>query len=90
MATDAGSTGMSVPNTVEEVLMARIDRLSEGAKLVLQIGAVMGREFGGGLLREVTGLPEQGSWPIPPPSLRPSYSMSAACRHRRPISLNTP
>ena len=54
-----GSTGVSVPNTVEEVLMARIDRLPEGAKLVLQIGAVIGREFSGELLREVAGLPEQ-------------------------------
>jgi DNA-binding CsgD family transcriptional regulator/tetratricopeptide (TPR) repeat protein len=39
--------------------MARIDRLPEGAKLVLQIGAVIGREFSGELLREVAGLPEQ-------------------------------
>ena len=54
-----GSTGVSVPNTVEEVLMARIDRLPEGAKLVLQIGAVIGREFSRELLREVAGLPEQ-------------------------------
>jgi class 3 adenylate cyclase/DNA-binding CsgD family transcriptional regulator len=48
-----------VPDTVEEVLMARIDRLPEGAKSVLQIGAVMGREWGETLLREVAGLAEQ-------------------------------
>jgi predicted ATPase len=48
-----------VPDTVEEVLMARIDRLPEGAKLVLQIGAVIGREFSGELLREVAGLSVQ-------------------------------
>jgi DNA-binding CsgD family transcriptional regulator len=36
-------TAMPVPDTVEEVLMARIDRLPEGAKSVLQMGAVMGR-----------------------------------------------
>jgi DNA-binding CsgD family transcriptional regulator len=47
-----------VPDSVEEVLMARIDRLSEGAKSVLQIGAVMGREVSGELLREIAGLPE--------------------------------
>jgi predicted ATPase len=52
-------TGVPVPNTVEEVLMTRIDRLPEGAKLVLQIGAVIGREFSGELLREVARLPEQ-------------------------------
>ena len=59
MATHGEGHGMPVPDTVEEVLMARIDRLPEGAKSVLQIGAVMGREFGWELLREVTGLPEQ-------------------------------
>src|SRR5262245_25261536 len=48
-----------VPDTVEEVLMARIDRLPEGAKNVLQIGAVMGREWSEALLREVAGLAEQ-------------------------------
>ncbi len=39
--------------------MARIDRLPEGAKSVLQIGAVMGREWSEALLREVAGLAEQ-------------------------------
>jgi DNA-binding CsgD family transcriptional regulator len=55
----AKASVMPVPDTVEEVLMARIDRLPEGAKSVLQIGAVMGREFGWELLREVMGLLEQ-------------------------------
>jgi predicted ATPase len=54
----AQATGMPVPNTVEEVLMARIDRLAVGAKSVLQMGAVMGREFSGELLRELAGFPE--------------------------------
>lgn len=54
----ARGTVMPVPDTVEEVLMARIDRLPVGAKSVLQMGAVMGREFGWELLREVAGLPE--------------------------------
>jgi class 3 adenylate cyclase/DNA-binding CsgD family transcriptional regulator len=54
----ARATGMPVPDTVEEVLMARIDRLSEAAKSVLQMGAVMGREFSGELLTEIAGLPE--------------------------------
>src|SRR5262245_11554381 len=45
-------------NTIEEVLMARSDRLAEGAKSVLQMGAIIGREFSGELLRELAGLPE--------------------------------
>src|SRR5262249_40632001 len=54
----AQATGMPVPNTVEEVLMARMDRLADGAKSVLQMGAVIGRAFRGELLRELAGLPE--------------------------------
>jgi DNA-binding CsgD family transcriptional regulator len=55
----ARGPAIPVPDTVEEVLMARIDRLPEGAKSVLQIGAVMGREWSEALLREVAGLAEQ-------------------------------
>ena len=55
----ARARAVPVPDTVEEVLMARIDRLPEGAKSVLQIGAVMGREWSEALLREVVGLAEQ-------------------------------
>lgn len=54
-----GATTVPVPETVEEVLMARIDRLPEGARSVLQIGAVLGREGDRALLQEVVGLPEQ-------------------------------
>jgi predicted ATPase len=52
------SAEVHIPDTVDEVLMARIDRLPEGAKSVLQIGAVIGREFGWELLKEVSGLTE--------------------------------
>jgi predicted ATPase/class 3 adenylate cyclase/DNA-binding CsgD family transcriptional regulator len=52
------ATALPIPDTVEEVLMARIDRLSEGAKHTLQIGAVIGREVSDALLREIAGLPE--------------------------------
>jgi class 3 adenylate cyclase/DNA-binding CsgD family transcriptional regulator/tetratricopeptide (TPR) repeat protein len=54
----AQAAALPVPDTVEEVLMARIDRLAEEAKNVLQIGAVIGREVSGELLREIAGLPE--------------------------------
>ncbi len=53
-----GNTAVQVPETVEEVLLARIDRLPDGAKSVLQMGAVVGREFSLALLKEVSGLPE--------------------------------
>lgn len=36
---------ISVPESIQEVLMARLDRLEEEPKRALQIGAVIGREF---------------------------------------------
>ena len=55
----AEATSLQVPDTVEEVLMARIDRLPDGAKSVLRMGAVIGREFRWEVLQAVTGLAEQ-------------------------------
>jgi class 3 adenylate cyclase/DNA-binding CsgD family transcriptional regulator/tetratricopeptide (TPR) repeat protein len=55
----AETATVHIPDTVEEVLMARIDRLPEGAKGVLQIGAVIGREFRWEVLKAVTGLAEE-------------------------------
>jgi predicted ATPase len=52
------ATTLHVPDTVEEVLMARIDRLPEEAKQVLQLCAVIGREVSWELLKEVAALPE--------------------------------
>jgi predicted ATPase len=52
-------THWQIPTTVDEVLMARIDRLPEGAKSVLQMGSVIGREFSGDLLRGLSGLTDQ-------------------------------
>ncbi len=49
---------IEVPATVQTVLAARIDRLSEVAKQVLQTGAVIGKRFPELLLRQVSELPE--------------------------------
>jgi adenylate cyclase len=49
---------IDVPETVQAVLSARIDRLSEREKAVLQTAAVIGREFELRLLGEVAALPE--------------------------------
>jgi tetratricopeptide (TPR) repeat protein len=38
-------TDLLVPNTIHDVVMARIDRLPENTKRLLQIAAVIGREF---------------------------------------------
>ena len=54
---DAGSaaSGLLVPDTVHGVLTARIDRLPESAKRVLQTASVLGREFSLRLLEAVWG-----------------------------------
>lgn len=44
--------GMSVPSTLQDSLMARLDRLG-GARSVAQLGATIGREFSYDLLRAV-------------------------------------
>jgi predicted ATPase len=51
-----GERAVQVPETVDEMLMSRIDRLPEGAKGLLQLGAVIGRELSHELLRELSGL----------------------------------
>ena len=47
---------LQVPLNVRSVLAARIDRLSEAAKRVLQTASVIGKEFPGPLLEAVAGL----------------------------------
>ncbi|HXG14632.1 MAG TPA: AAA family ATPase [Calidithermus sp.] len=54
----AGSTAtIAVPDTVQDVIAARIDRLGEREKRTLQTAAVIGREFPLGLLRRVGETP---------------------------------
>jgi class 3 adenylate cyclase/tetratricopeptide (TPR) repeat protein len=51
-------TDLMVPNTIHDVVMARIDRLPEPAKRALQLAAVIGREFPMALLQSVWRRPE--------------------------------
>ncbi len=54
----AGGT-LAVPDSVQGVLAARIDRLPETAKHVLQTAAVLGREFSEQMLRAIADAPER-------------------------------
>ena len=47
---------VTVPSTIQDVIMARVDSLPEGAKGLLQTGSVAGREFSHDLLKRVTEL----------------------------------
>jgi len=54
---ERGEPGVAVPETVQEVLVARIDRLPDGPKRVLQTAAILGREFPLRLLRAILERP---------------------------------
>jgi len=49
---------VSIPARVQDVIMARVDTLSEEAKGLLQIGSVIGREFNHELIKKVTEIQE--------------------------------
>jgi class 3 adenylate cyclase/tetratricopeptide (TPR) repeat protein len=48
-----GEEGVTVPETVQQVLAARIDRLTADQKAAIQVAAVLGREFSLDLAEEV-------------------------------------
>jgi len=47
---------ITIPSTIQDVIMARVDSLPEGAKELLQTGSVIEREFSYELIKLVTGL----------------------------------
>jgi class 3 adenylate cyclase/tetratricopeptide (TPR) repeat protein len=49
---------MAIPGTIQDVIMARVDALPDGAKTVLQTGSAIGREFSCELIKRVTGVPQ--------------------------------
>ena len=52
-------SAISVPDTVQDVIAARLDRLAEPQKRTVQTASVIGREFGLALLRRVSDLQDQ-------------------------------
>jgi class 3 adenylate cyclase len=54
---EAGGYALDIPASLQDALMARLDRLS-GAKQVAQTAAIIGREFSYELLRAVTSISE--------------------------------
>lgn len=55
----AEASALAVPDTVQAVLLSRIDRLPATAKRLLQAAAVIGKDVALPLLRLVTEVPEQ-------------------------------
>src|SRR6185503_2450872 len=50
---------LSVPDTIQGIIMARLDRLGEDGKRTVQLASVIGRQFLGRLLQRVAGLAER-------------------------------
>ena len=50
---------VTIPGTIQDVIMARVDSLPEAAKDVLKTGSAIEREFSYELIKRVTGMPEQ-------------------------------
>jgi tetratricopeptide (TPR) repeat protein len=50
---------VTIPSTVQDVIMARVDSLPEGVKRLLQTVSAVGREFSYELIKRVTDLSEQ-------------------------------
>jgi len=51
--------GLQVPDTIQGIIAARIDRLEEGLKETMQLAAVIGREFAFGILRAISDMREE-------------------------------
>ncbi len=50
---------LRLPDTIQEVILARIDRLQRAAREALQLGSVIGREFTSRLLARISDLESQ-------------------------------
>jgi len=50
---------VAIPSTIQDVIMARVDSLPEGAKEVLQTGSVIEREFSYELIKRVTNISQE-------------------------------
>jgi tetratricopeptide (TPR) repeat protein len=50
---------VTIPSTIQDVIMARVDSLPDGAKELLQMGSVIEREFRYELIKQVSELPEK-------------------------------
>ncbi len=54
-----GIADVSIPDTIQGIIMARLDRLGENGKRTVQLASVIGRQFMHRLLERVANLPGQ-------------------------------
>ena len=85
---DGALPPFAIPTTLQDSLMARLDRLAS-VRHVAQIGAAIGREFSYALLRAVSRLPEDELQDALDRLVASGWSSSAARRPRRSIASST-
>ena len=49
---------VAIPSTIQDIIMAKVDQLSDAVKAVLQAGATIEREFSYGLIKRILGIGE--------------------------------
>jgi len=54
-----GIERLTIPSTIQDVIMAKVDSLPDGAKEVLQTGSVIEREFSYEIIKRLMAFPEQ-------------------------------
>jgi len=50
---------IQVPDTIQGIIAARIDRVEESLKRIMQVASVIGREFAFSILQTITGMREE-------------------------------
>ena len=84
---------VTIPSTVQDVIMARVDSLPDGTKEVLQTGSAIEREFSYQLLKSVTGMAER-ELIHHSVFIKESYKHRPLLRHRTTVDIrredNTP
>jgi tetratricopeptide (TPR) repeat protein len=53
------ASAIQVPDTVQGIIAARMDRLTDEIKRTMQVASVIGRDFAYRILETITGLPEE-------------------------------
>ena len=49
---------VAIPSTIQDIIMAKVDQLSDAVKAVLQAGATIEREFSYALIKRILGIGE--------------------------------
>jgi class 3 adenylate cyclase/tetratricopeptide (TPR) repeat protein len=52
-------SNIQIPDTIQGIIAARMDRLEENLKKIMQVAAVIGREFGFRILQAISGMREE-------------------------------